>query len=107
MNPNAAYNLACSYALAGLGHKAVEWLGEAVQAGFDDRRHLLRDPDFDSRFQDLFGRIMESWLVPGGIFVLEMPAELDPAEVTSLGPAEDTRKTAASRLAFWTRPVSA
>jgi len=67
---------------------------------------LLRDPDWRQRFQDLFGRIAENWLIPGGDFVLEMPADMDPDELAGLGPAEDTRRTAASRLAFWSRPVS-
>ncbi|MEM8882796.1 MAG: RsmD family RNA methyltransferase [Planctomycetota bacterium] len=67
---------------------------------------LLHDEAWRARFQDLFGRILEEWLEPGGIFVLEMPAELDPEQLTNLGPPADTRKTAASRLAFWSRPVS-
>jgi 16S rRNA (guanine966-N2)-methyltransferase len=67
---------------------------------------LLRDPDWRARFQDLFGDLVRNRLHPGGIFVLEMPARLDPAELTGLGPAEDTRKTAASRISFWSRPVS-
>jgi 16S rRNA (guanine(966)-N(2))-methyltransferase RsmD len=67
---------------------------------------LLRDAGWTGRFQDLFGRIVTKWLIPGGIFVLEMPAGMDPAELSGLGAAEDTRKTGASRLSFWSRPVS-
>lgn len=67
---------------------------------------LLRDSRWTGRFQDLFSRIVTKWLDPAGIFVLEMPAEMDPAALTGLGPAEDTRKTGASRLAFWSPPVS-
>ncbi|MHC4939039.1 MAG: RsmD family RNA methyltransferase [Planctomycetota bacterium] len=67
---------------------------------------LLRDLAWRERFQGLFGRILGTWLTPGGEFVLEMPAEMDPGELTGLGPPEDTRRTAASRLAFWSRPVS-
>jgi len=67
---------------------------------------LLRDESWRGRFQDLFGAVLHRWLAPGGIFVLEMPARLDAADLTGLGPAEDTRKTAASRISFWSRPVS-
>ena len=67
---------------------------------------LLRDEEWRDRFHALFAQILSKVLTPGGIFVLEMPAELDPAEVTGLGPAEDRRKTASSVIAFWTRPGS-
>ena len=67
---------------------------------------LLRDGEWRDRFHALFAQILSKVLTPGGIFVLEMPAELDPAEVTGLGPAEDRRKTASSVIAFWTRPGS-
>jgi 16S rRNA (guanine966-N2)-methyltransferase len=67
---------------------------------------LLRDEGWRDRFAALFRQILTEMLVPGGVFVLEMPAELDPAEVTGLGPAEDRRKTASSVIAFWTRPGS-
>jgi len=67
---------------------------------------LLREKAWRGRFSDLFGRITGPWLSPGGIFVLEMPADLDPEEVAGLGPPADTRKTAASRLSFWPKPVS-
>ena len=65
---------------------------------------LLRDEAWRDRFHSLSRTILTEVLIPGGIFVLEMPAELDPAEVTGLGEAEDRRKTAASVIAFWTRP---
>ena len=65
---------------------------------------LLRDEGWRERFHALFRSILTEVLIPGGIFVLEMPARLDPAEVTGLGPAQDRRKTAASVIAFWTRP---
>jgi len=67
---------------------------------------LLRDPDWQERCHSLFRGIVHELLIPGGIFVLEMPAELDPAEVSGLGPAEDRRRTAASVIAFWTRPAT-
>ena len=68
---------------------------------------LLRDERFRARFHLLFGRVAHEWLIPGGVFVLEMPEVMDPAELTDLGPAEDSRRTASSRIAFWSRPVSA
>lgn len=67
---------------------------------------LLRDEDWRERFHALFHTIMTEVLIPSGVFVLEMPARLDPAEVTGLGPAQDRRQTAASVIAFWTRPGS-
>jgi len=65
---------------------------------------LLRDAEWLARFHALFAGITHKMLVPGGIFVLEMPAELDPAAVSGLGPAEDQRRTASSMIAFWSRP---
>jgi len=67
---------------------------------------LLRDPDWQERCHSLFRGIVHELLIPGGIFVLEMPADLDPEEVSGLGPAEDRRRTAASVIAFWTRPAA-
>lgn len=68
---------------------------------------MLREEKWRARFHLLFGRVASEWLVPGGTFVLEMPEEMDPAELTNLGPAEDSRRTASSRIAFWSRPASA
>jgi tetratricopeptide (TPR) repeat protein len=42
------YNLACAYALGGHHEKAIEALGAAVDAGFDDPEHIEKDPDLDS-----------------------------------------------------------
>jgi len=67
---------------------------------------LLRDEGWRERFHALFHRILTETLVPGGVFVLELPAELDPAAATGLGPAEDRRRTASSAIAFWSRPRS-
>lgn len=66
---------------------------------------LLRDEYWRERFWTLFRHIASEMLVPAGIFVLEMPDGLDPAELTGLGPAEDRRRTASSVIAFWTTPV--
>jgi len=68
---------------------------------------LLRDEQWQKRFHLLFGRVAGEWLAPGGTFVLEMPEDLNPEDLTNLGPAEDSRRTASSRIAFWSRPVSA
>ena len=68
---------------------------------------LLRDEAWRDRFHGLFKHVTSEMLIPGGIFVLEMPDGLDPAELTGLGPAEDRRRTASSVIAFWTLPVSA
>ena len=62
---------------------------------------MLRDETWRPRFHALFRHIASKMLVKGGIFVLEMPAGLDPAELTGLGPAADQRRTAASVIAFW------
>jgi 16S rRNA (guanine966-N2)-methyltransferase len=66
---------------------------------------LLRDPVFRERFHALFRGITLSLLGPGGVFVLEMPADLDPGELGGLGAAENQRRTASSLIAFWTRPA--
>jgi len=66
---------------------------------------LLRDREWLERLHAMFAGITQKMLAPGGIFVLEMPAELDPAAVSGLGPAEDQRRTASSMIAFWSRPA--
>ena len=63
---------------------------------------LLQDAAMRPRFATLFRYIASGLVAAGGLFVLEHPAPLDPAEATGLGPAEDTRPTAASALSFWT-----
>jgi tetratricopeptide (TPR) repeat protein len=50
INPDFAeahYNLACSYSLLGSINKALESLGKAIDAGFDDIKHLENDSDLD------------------------------------------------------------
>jgi tetratricopeptide (TPR) repeat protein len=39
------YNLACSFALTGDEQKALASLKKAVRLGYDDFRHMRRDPD--------------------------------------------------------------
>lgn len=54
------YNLACAYALAGKKNEALEALEASVSAGFDDYRHIERDPDLDSlRKEPAYQRLIE------------------------------------------------
>lgn len=56
------YNVACLFAVAGQGDRAIELLEEAMDAGFGNREWLERDPDLESirddpRFQALLERM--------------------------------------------------
>jgi len=62
---------------------------------------LLEDPAMRPRFRVLFGYIARDLLAPGGVFVLEHPATLDPGLASGLGPGQDTRRTAASSVSLW------
>jgi C-terminal processing protease CtpA/Prc len=42
------YNLACGYSLLGQKEKAVDFLREAVEAGYTDLQHMESDTDLDS-----------------------------------------------------------
>ncbi len=42
------YNVACLFAVAGQGDRALELLEQAVAAGFGNREWLERDPDLES-----------------------------------------------------------
>lgn len=46
--PFDAYNAACAFARAGDRPKAVEWLGRALDGGFDDPEQLASDPDLEA-----------------------------------------------------------
>ena len=48
----AAYNAACSYALAGRKDDAFTWLNKAMELGFDVASYLGRDDDLDSLRRD-------------------------------------------------------
>ncbi len=48
----AAYNAACSYALAGRKDEAFTWLNKAMELGFDVASYLGRDDDLDSLRRD-------------------------------------------------------
>jgi len=63
---------------------------------------LLADEALRPRFHALFLYVARRLLTPTGLFVLEHPASLDPALAGGLGPPEDTRRTAASAVSFWT-----
>jgi len=57
-----AYNVACSWALAGETEEALAWLDRAVEKGFRDRTLLDQDNNFDSiRDTDGF-RALRSWM---------------------------------------------
>jgi len=52
------YNIACVYSLIGDTDSAIQWLGKAIQAGYQDADHLAKDEDFinvrqDKRFQEI------------------------------------------------------
>jgi tetratricopeptide (TPR) repeat protein len=60
-DPNAHYNLACSYALMKMDSAAIAALRSCLKLGYRDFEHLMCDPDLehlrkDSRFLRLLGR---------------------------------------------------
>lgn len=61
-NPTVHYNLACSLALLGRLDGALEALERAVECGYDDPEHLVRDEDLralqpELRFQRLVRKL--------------------------------------------------
>lgn len=59
---NAAYNIACNYALLGEKESAIRWLEKALEMKFPSLRHAQTDTDLqslhgDARFQKLVGLI--------------------------------------------------
>ncbi|MEW6071893.1 MAG: tetratricopeptide repeat protein [Planctomycetota bacterium] len=61
-NPTVHYNLACSLALLGHVDGALDALERAVELGYDDAEHLVRDDDLhplrrEPRFQRLVRRL--------------------------------------------------
>jgi tetratricopeptide (TPR) repeat protein len=63
--PLVAYNVACSWALAGRTEEALAWLDRAVEKGFRDSALLDQDNNFDSiRDTDGF-RALRSWMESG------------------------------------------
>lgn len=54
----AMYNLACFHCLAGHEEQAYAWLEKAIQAGWDDAEHMLKDDDFKTiRDQERFMKL--------------------------------------------------
>jgi tetratricopeptide (TPR) repeat protein len=56
------YNLACAYALHGKKDEALSALEGSVEAGFDDSKHMMADPDLESirddpRFLEIIRRL--------------------------------------------------
>lgn len=47
-DPVVAYNLACSYAVLQNAREALETLRRAIDLGYDDLAHMLRDADLAS-----------------------------------------------------------
>jgi Zn-dependent protease len=63
--PLVAYNVACSWAVAGDTEQALAWLDRAVDKGFRDSALLDQDNNFDSiRDTDGF-RALRSWMESG------------------------------------------
>ncbi|MDP2653647.1 MAG: hypothetical protein Q8Q08_06410 [Candidatus Omnitrophota bacterium] len=59
-DPTVLYNLACSYSLLGNVDEAFQVMKLAIQSGYDDFGHLLRDKDLDLLLQDTrFRRYLE------------------------------------------------
>ena len=61
----AAYNLACAHALVGQKDKAIAQLERAVELGYDNAQHLLRDDDLENlrempAFEALYQRLAEA-----------------------------------------------
>lgn len=64
-DPLVAYNVACSWAVAGESGLTVAWLDRAVDQGFRDTAVLDQDPNFDAvRATDGF-RALRAWMESG------------------------------------------
>jgi HEAT repeat protein len=49
----ASYNVACCLAMAGDKENAVRWLRRSIREGFKNWRHISRDPDLQSIYEDV------------------------------------------------------
>ncbi len=83
----AAYNVACAYALCNRKEKALDALQLAIKAGYTDYSHMKRDLDFDyirneARFDSLLASIREEG---DKVYLLQKAAPYVKAEVP--GPA--------------------
>ncbi|MBI5359177.1 MAG: hypothetical protein HZA48_01185 [Planctomycetes bacterium] len=61
-DPTVTYNLACSYANLEDIESAFDALGRAVELGYSDATHMMKDPDLenlrnDPRFQAIIAKI--------------------------------------------------
>jgi len=61
----------------------------------------LRGARGRKRLHALFAHVAGVRLAPGGVFVLEHPAELAAEEAAGLPGARDTRRTGRSAISFW------
>jgi tetratricopeptide (TPR) repeat protein len=62
-DPDAHYNLACSFSLLRLNDAAIASLDSSLKLGYRDLEHMLGDPDLehvrkDARFVGLLGRYL-------------------------------------------------
>jgi len=60
------YNLACGYSLLGEKEKAIDYLGQAVKAGYSDVEHMRKDTDLDNirqdeRFLEIMAKLKARW----------------------------------------------
>jgi len=53
------YNLACLDALRGDREKAMEWLRQAVEAGFANADHMGKDTELESLYGPEFDALVE------------------------------------------------
>ena len=59
-DPTANYNLACSLSLTGKLEDAIDALVDAIECGYEDFAHLLKDPDLQAaRDHDRFLDVLE------------------------------------------------
>lgn len=60
------YNVACFQCLAGNHKEAYDWLGKAINAGYDDADHLMADDDFKAiRTEERFRSIVKKLRAKG------------------------------------------
>jgi tetratricopeptide (TPR) repeat protein len=62
-DPNAHYNLACSYSLLQMNNPGIDALQCSLKLGYNDFEHLMSDPDLeslrkDTRFVRILGRFL-------------------------------------------------
>jgi beta-lactamase regulating signal transducer with metallopeptidase domain/Flp pilus assembly protein TadD len=85
----AAYNVACGYALEGETSYALEWLGKAAKAGFNNAALMESDSDLESlrgdkRFKELLDVVRENAQSKGVELGLAIDVDLDGADLEKL-----------------------